>query len=68
MSPSMNRVTAYRAEAAICRQKAESDAARRGFWLDEASRWEKRAENEREDAVAISYKINHGTPSPNRDR
>jgi hypothetical protein len=43
MAMKMDRNTAYHAEAARCRHKAEADMERRTYWIAEAERWEKRA-------------------------
>jgi hypothetical protein len=45
MSAKMNHYVACRAEAAVCREKAEADSDRRDYWHAEAQKWERRAED-----------------------
>ena len=66
MTGKMNHLTACRAQAAICREKAATDVGRRDYWLGEARKWEARAE-EAVDGVAISYEVKEGRLVPKPD-
>jgi hypothetical protein len=46
MTAKMNHYVACRAEAAVCREKAETNINRRDYWIAEAQKWEKRAERD----------------------
>jgi hypothetical protein len=43
MTAKMNHYIACRAEAAVCREKSETNVKQRDYWLAEAQKWEKRA-------------------------
>lgn len=45
MTVKMNHYVACRAEAAVCREKAETNIERRDYWLAEAQKWERCAED-----------------------
>lgn len=45
MTAKMKRYIACRVGAAVCRDKAETNTNRRDYWLVEAQKWEKRAED-----------------------
>jgi hypothetical protein len=62
----MNHYTACRAEAARCRAKADQETGRRRYWLAEAEKWEKRAEEDR-DGFAPPYEIKHSRMGSKRD-
>jgi hypothetical protein len=55
MTAKMNHYIACRAEAAVCREKAEANMKRCDYWLAEAQKWEKRAEDS--DDISVSYQI-----------
>lgn len=55
MTAKMNHYVACRAEAAVCREKAETHIKRCDYWLAEAQKWEKRAEDS--DDISVSYQI-----------
>jgi hypothetical protein len=62
----MNHYTAYRAEAVRCRQKAEQEPVRRGYWLREAEKWQKRADED-PDGRAPFYEIKRSRMVPKLD-
>jgi hypothetical protein len=51
------------AEAAICREKAQSDPARYDYWIDEAVVWLQRAMQTR---TAVTHEIHDGRMVPKR--
>jgi hypothetical protein len=61
----MDRKQACLAQAAACREKAESDPANRDHWIDEAIRWLERAAAPI-NGVAVSYETREGRPIPKR--
>jgi hypothetical protein len=65
MTAKMNRYIACRAEAAVCHEKAETNTNRRGYWLAEAQKWEKRAEDS--DDISVSYQIKDVRLGPRPD-
>ena len=65
MTAKMNHYVACRAEAAVCREKAETNINRRDYWLVEAQKWEKRAEDS--DDISVSYQIKDVRLGPRPD-
>jgi hypothetical protein len=55
MTAKMNHYIACRAEAEVCHEKSETDVKRRDYWLAEAQKWEKCAEDS--DDISVSYQI-----------
>jgi hypothetical protein len=49
----------------VCREKAETDIKRRDYWLAEAQKWEKCAEDS--DDISVSYQIKDGRLVPRPD-
>jgi hypothetical protein len=56
----MDRRKACLAQVKICRERAAADPGRRDFWVAEAAKWQRRANEE----VHIAYQIGDGELAP----